>query len=368
MLIDLPLDELRTYSPDLAEPPEFDHFWRATLAEVANHPLAATFEPVDDTIYTPRRRVRRQLRRLWRADDQGLAVAARRRVVAAALRREFHTAMAADGRCRSIISDRSPRAASTLSWTRAAQGSSGSPGNTPGRRRLRAALPRLHDQRDRNRPQTYYYRRVFTDAVRAVEAACAWPQVDAERVAVAGTSQGGGIALAVAGLVSDRVRALVADVPFLCHFRRATEITDNPPYAEIKQYLACHRDRVDDVFGTLAYFDGVHFASRVQARSRFSVGLMDATCPPSTVFAAYNARVGGENDSGVRVQRARGRRAVCDGRTIACFWWSVCSRRCATAVSAGRRVADGRTCGRPLQTCALRVILNGVRNLAANGQ
>src|SRR5213076_2292916 len=52
-------------------------------------------------------------------------------------------------------------------------------------------------------PQDYYYRRVFTDAVRAVETARGLPGVDRTRVAVHGISQGGGIALAVAGLVPD---------------------------------------------------------------------------------------------------------------------------------------------------------------------
>lgn len=37
-------------------------------------------------------------------------------------------------------------------------------------------------------PATYYYRRVFTDAVRAVEAARSHPAVDAGRVAVTGDS------------------------------------------------------------------------------------------------------------------------------------------------------------------------------------
>ncbi len=77
-------------------------------------------------------------------------------------------------------------------------------------------------------------------------------------------------------------------MPFLCHYRRATEITDSHPYAEIGRYCQIHRDRVDQVFATLRYFDGVNFAARARARALFSVGLMDEVCPPSTVFAAYN--------------------------------------------------------------------------------
>ena len=82
------------------------------------------------------------------------------------------------------------------------------------------------------------------------------------------------------------------DVPFLCHYRRATEIIDSDPYDEISSYLLVHRDKVETVFNTLAYFDGVNFAARANAPALFSVGLMDEICPPSTVFAAYNHYAG----------------------------------------------------------------------------
>jgi cephalosporin-C deacetylase len=82
------------------------------------------------------------------------------------------------------------------------------------------------------------------------------------------------------------------DVPFLCHYRVATEITDANPYQELVRYCRVHRDKVEAVFNTLAYFDGVNFASRAQSRALFSVGLMDEICPPRTVFAAYNHYAG----------------------------------------------------------------------------
>jgi cephalosporin-C deacetylase len=140
-------------------------------------------------------------------------------------------------------------------------------------------------------PQTYYYRRVFTDAVRAIEAARSHSAVDASRIGVGGGSQGGGISIAAAGLVPD-VQLLMSDVPFLCHYRRATEITDGNPYQEIARYLVSHRDKIETVFNTLAYFDGVNFAARGKASAIFSVGLMDEICPPSTVYAAFNHYAG----------------------------------------------------------------------------
>ncbi|WP_426368068.1 acetylxylan esterase [Streptomyces sp. E-08] len=138
-------------------------------------------------------------------------------------------------------------------------------------------------------PENYYYRRLITDCVRAVDAVTELPGLDPRRIVVAGGSQGGGLALAVVGLAGDRVAAALPDVPFLCHFRRAVQITGEGPYPEIAEYLRRHsRDRVEPTFATLDYFDGVHFARRATAPALFSVGLMDPVCPPSTVYAAFN--------------------------------------------------------------------------------
>jgi cephalosporin-C deacetylase len=53
-----------------------------------------------------------------------------------------------------------------------------------------------------------------------------------------------------------------------------------------------HSEKYSAVFGTLAYYDGLHFAARASANALFSVALMDEICPPSTVFAAYNHYAG----------------------------------------------------------------------------
>jgi cephalosporin-C deacetylase len=140
-------------------------------------------------------------------------------------------------------------------------------------------------------PDDYYYRRVFSDAVRAVDAVRTLPSVDASRIIVTGSSQGGGIALAVAGLVPDIV-GVAPRVPFLSAFRRAVALTDRDPYAELRRFLGIHRDEIDRVFGVLGYFDGVFMARRARCPGWFSVGLMDDVCPPSTVFAAANEFAG----------------------------------------------------------------------------
>jgi len=137
----------------------------------------------------------------------------------------------------------------------------------------------------------YYYRRVFTDAVRAVDMLVAQDFVDADRIAVCGGSQGGGICLAVAG-IDGRIRAAMPDVPFLCDYPRAVQKAVRDPYLEIVRFLAQHRDKKANVFETLNYFDGVNFARQAKAAALFSVAGMDEICPPSTVYGAYNAYAG----------------------------------------------------------------------------
>lgn len=136
-------------------------------------------------------------------------------------------------------------------------------------------------------PRDYHYRRLITDAVRAVEAVRALPGVDAGRVAVVGNSQGGGLALAVSGLVDD-LAAVLTTAPFLCDMRRAVQLSDVPPYGEIAHYLAVHREAEEAVWRTLSYVDAVSLARRATAPAHFGVGLRDTVCPPRTGFAAYN--------------------------------------------------------------------------------
>ena len=107
-------------------------------------------------------------------------------------------------------------------------------------------------------------------------------------MAVAGGSQGGALALAVAGLRDDLAGAAV-DVPFLCDVRRASEVSPTAPYTELAGYLAVHPGHVDRVFATLAHVDGAVLAATATAPALFSVGLVDEVCPPSTVYAAFNA-------------------------------------------------------------------------------
>jgi cephalosporin-C deacetylase len=286
MLFDLPLEQLREYRPSRDEQPDFDEFWASTLAEARQQPLSARFEPFDVGLSTVESYdvtfcgYGAQPVRGWL-----LLPAVRSGPLPCVV--EYIGYGGGRGLPLDWLTWSSVGFAHLVMDTRG-QGSTWRPGDTPDlvEGGSDPAFPG-YMTRGIARPETYYYRRVFTDAVRAIEAARGHPAVDAARVVVSGGSQGGGIAIAVAGLVPGLVASL-PDVPFLCHYRRATEISDAAPYSEIVGYLRVHRDKVDQVFRTLSYFDGLNFAARARCEALFSVGLMDQTCPPSTVFAAFN--------------------------------------------------------------------------------
>ncbi|GAA4889995.1 acetylxylan esterase [Streptomyces coeruleoprunus] len=284
-LFDLPLDELRTYRSASEEPADFDDFWARTLKEAAAHPLEPRFERVGTGLTTV------DVYDVTFAGFDGHPVKGWFVIPAGVTEpvpvvAEFIGYGGGRGLPHTHLLWASAGFGHFVMDTRG-QGSGWAGGHTADPVGSGPAHPGFMT-RGIESPDTYYYRRVYTDAVRAVEAARSHPLADAGRTAVAGVSQGGGITLAVAGLVPDLL-AVAPDVPFLCDFPRATTVTDRAPYREIGRYLKTHRGRTAQAARTLAYFDGVHFAARATAPALFSTALEDQTCPPSTVFAAFNA-------------------------------------------------------------------------------
>jgi cephalosporin-C deacetylase len=289
-LFDLSFEELQDYLPQRREPADFDTFWQETLAAVRQHPLDAHFVPVDY-----------HLRNVECFDVtfngyggqpvKGWLLLPAHRNTPLPCVVEYIGYGGGRGFPFDWLIWSSAGFAHLIMDTRG-QGSTWRRGDTPDSE-PEHSNPQVPGFMTRGilRPHTYYYRRVFSDAVRAIEAAKTHDAIDPQRIAVSGGSQGGGIALAVSGLEAS-IQVAMPDVPFLCHYRRATQITDAFPYQEIVNYCKVHRDNIETVFDTLAYFDGVNFATRAHARALFSVALMDEICPPSTVYAAYNHYTG----------------------------------------------------------------------------
>ena len=287
---DLPLDQLRSYAPTIEAPEDFNAFWAKTVNAAADMAAPVSLQQVDSGLRTVETYdvtfsgFNGEPIRAWlhlptvRQEPLGCVVQYIGYNGGRGLPHQW-TLWASAGYAHFVMDTRG-------------QGTGTCPGATPDPHGSGPASAGFLT-RGIDSPTNYFYRRVFTDAVRALETATALPQVDAGRVVALGGSQGGGITLAVAGLsgmgLAPQLAGAAPDVPFLCHFRRAAELCDTDPYVEITRYLSSHRDKVESVFATLSYFDGVTMAAHATAPGLFSVGLMDTTCPPSTVFAAYNA-------------------------------------------------------------------------------
>ena len=129
-------------------------------------------------------------------------------------------------------------------------------------------------------PESYYYTRMFTDAVLAIDTALELAVVSmgtgaVPRIAVTGGSQGGALALAAAALRPDAVGVCHADVPFLCDIQRAITLAPKPPYTEIPEFLAENIDLIEPTLNTLRYIDCALLARRITATTLVSVGLID---------------------------------------------------------------------------------------------
>ena len=138
------------------------------------------------------------------------------------------------------------------------------------------------DNRDR-----YYYRRVYLGCVRANDYLTSHPNWDGTNLAVTGGSQGGALSIVTAAL-DPRVKGLAAYYPALAdvtgylkgraggwpHMFRATE----GPMSH----------RSPDKIETTRYYDVVNFARRVKVPGLYSWGFNDETCPPTSMYSAYN--------------------------------------------------------------------------------
>jgi cephalosporin-C deacetylase len=140
-------------------------------------------------------------------------------------------------------------------------------------------------------PDNLYYRNVYLDTALVARIVMGLDYVDAARVSATGGSQGGALTIACAALTPTLYKA-VPMVPFLCDYKRVWEMDlAVNAYADIKEYFR-HFDpthaREEAVFTKLGYIDLVHLAPRIQAKLQMHTGLMDNICPPSTQFAMYN--------------------------------------------------------------------------------
>lgn len=115
--------------------------------------------------------------------------------------------------------------------------------------------------------------------------------VDETRVASHGGSQGGAFSVACAALVPS-IKLCLPTYPYLSDYKRVWDMDlACGAYEGLRYYFRCYdpkHEREDEIFEKLGYIDLQNLAKRIKAEVVMSTGLMDTTCPPSTQFAIYN--------------------------------------------------------------------------------
>ena len=131
---------------------------------------------------------------------------------------------------------------------------------------------------DRNK---YVYRKVWLAVSRAIDYVAKLPEFDGKHFISVGSSQGGGSALAL-GYLNRNITCVAAHVPALCDHLALLD-KRQPGWPQLCVFL--RNKKVPEV---VPYFDCATFASRIKVPTMISVGYVDTTCSPSSVYAAFN--------------------------------------------------------------------------------
>lgn len=130
----------------------------------------------------------------------------------------------------------------------------------------------------------FYYKRVYLGCIRAIDYLCSRDDVDPERIATYGGSQGGMLSIVTAAL-DPRVKALFAYFPAFCdvtgyHEGRSggwPHLFMNPDEKDLEKKIAVSK-----------YFDTVNFARFIKVPGIYAWGYNDITCCPTSTYSAYN--------------------------------------------------------------------------------
>jgi len=146
--------------------------------------------------------------------------------------------------------------------------------------------PVAHHLWNIDRPEEYYYRAAYMDGVRGLDFLSDRAEVDPERIAVEGGSQGGAFALALAGL-DQRVAAAVANVPYISNIPDYIRLSTSGSGADFLERIK-DPETGEDAARSLAYIDVANLASFISAPTQIIVGVQDRVTPPLNGVVAYN--------------------------------------------------------------------------------
>lgn len=134
--------------------------------------------------------------------------------------------------------------------------------------------------------ETYYMKKAYLACVRAVDYLCTLPEWDGKNMIAQGGSQGGALALILAGL-DHRITTCAANHPALSDMAGYAEEGRTGGYPHFGRKYKDIR-LTADVIKTLSYYDVVNFARCITVPVFMTWGYNDDVCPPTTSYAVYN--------------------------------------------------------------------------------
>ncbi|MBI3650759.1 MAG: acetylxylan esterase [Acidobacteria bacterium] len=136
---------------------------------------------------------------------------------------------------------------------------------------------------NRNR---YYYRRVYLGCVRANDFLTSLPRWNGKDLVVTGGSQGGALSIVTAALDA-RVKGLAAYYPALADLTGYLKGRAGG-WPHVFRATGADSHRSPEKIETSKYYDVVNFARRLRVPGIYTWGYNDETCPPTSMYAAYN--------------------------------------------------------------------------------
>jgi cephalosporin-C deacetylase len=148
---------------------------------------------------------------------------------------------------------------------------------------LAAGALNLYMSSNLDNKNTFYFRRVILGCLRANDFLMSLPQFDGKNLGVMGGSQGGALSVMTAALDS-RVKGLAVWIPALADMTGYV-------YGRAGGWSHAFKDeqnRTKEKIETSKYYDTVNFARRLKVPGIYTFGYNDETCPPTSMFSAYN--------------------------------------------------------------------------------
>jgi cephalosporin-C deacetylase len=285
-IVDMPLEELKSYRGRNPRPADFDQYWDKALDQMR------AVEPKIELVKSEFQVPFAECFDLWFTGVEGARIHAKYLRPANSAKKhpaivQFHGYSGSSGDWSDKLSYVGLGFSVAALDCRGQGGQSEDVGGVKGNT-LSGQFIRGLDEED---PNKLLFRHIILDTAQLAEIVMNMPEVDAERVGAMGCSQGGGLTLACAAL-EPRIKRAAPMYPFLCDYKRVWEMDlAKDAYEELRDYFRRYdpqHKREEQIFTKLGYIDVQHLAKRIRGDVLIAVGLMDTICPPSSQFAAYN--------------------------------------------------------------------------------